>query len=130
MGHIGSQNIPHPFDSDYFMQRDCIIDCRTPKMITIDPTANIGWWVTMIVQTHNIDPGMFGQVNSRPIKIGPHAFIGGKAILYNCEIGEGSVVACGAVVRNLKVEPWCVVEGNPAKVIKRYNVGTKKWEKV
>lgn len=130
MGDLWSQHIPAPFDSDYFTQRDCIIDCRTPNMITIDPTANIGWWVKMIVQTHNINPGMFGQVNSRPIVIGPRAFIGGASILYNCEIGEGAVVACGAVVRNFKVPPWTVVEGNPARVIKQYNWQMNKWEKV
>lgn len=130
MGHFGSQKIPLPFDPSYFEIRDCVIDCRTPGMIEIHPTANIGWWVKMIVQTHNIDPGMFGQVNSRPIKIGANAFIAGGAMLYNCEIGEGAVVACGAVVRNMKVPAWCVVEGNPAKVIKKYNFETKKWEKV
>jgi len=99
-------------------------------MIEIDPTANIGWCVKMVVQTHNIDPGMFGQVNSRPIKIGPQAFIAGFVTLYNCEIGEGAVVACGSVVRSQKLEPWTVYAGNPAVPVKRYNFNSKKWEKI
>lgn len=34
-----------------------------------------------------------------------------------CHIGEGSILAAGAVVTK-DVEPYCVVGGNPAKVIR------------
>lgn len=96
-------------------------------MIEIDPSANIGWEVKMIVLTHNPMPGMFGNVTARPIKIGPHAFIAGFCILYNCEIGEGAIVAVGSVVRSMKVEPWTMVAGNPAKPIKRFDHSLQKW---
>ena len=54
-----------------------------------------------------------------PITIGDDCWIGGGAIIVGpCEIGEGTTVAAGAVVTG-KVEPYVVVGGVPAKVIKR-----------
>ena len=42
----------------------------------------------------------------------------GAVILPGVTIGEGAVVAAGAVVVK-DVEPWTVVGGNPAKFIKK-----------
>ena len=44
-------------------------------------------------------------------------------------IGKHSVVAGGAVVTK-SVPPFSVVAGNPAKLIKQYNVETREWERV
>ena len=53
-----------------------------------------------------------------PITIGDGVWIGARAIvLPGVTIGEGAVVAAGAVVTR-DVEPWAVVAGNPAKVVK------------
>lgn len=55
---------------------------------------------------------------SAPIKICDHVWIGMRAIiLKGVTIGEGSVVAAGAVVCN-DVPPYTLVGGVPAKVIK------------
>ena len=43
-------------------------------------------------------------------------------------IGKHSVVAAGSVVVK-DVEPFTIVAGNPAKVVKQYNEQTKQWEK-
>jgi len=60
-----------------------------------------------------------------------HAWIGSGALLYNCVIGEGAVVAIGSVVRSCEVAPRVIVAGNPAKVIARWDDGwvynQKKW---
>ncbi len=54
-----------------------------------------------------------------PITICDGVWIGARAIvLPRVTIGEGAVVAAGAVVTK-DVEPWTVVGGNPAKVIKK-----------
>lgn len=54
-----------------------------------------------------------------PITICDGVWIGARAIvLPGVTIGEGAVVAAGAVVTK-DVEPWTVVGGNPAKVIKK-----------
>ena len=54
-----------------------------------------------------------------PITICDGVWIGARAIvLPGVTIGEGAIVAAGAVVTK-DVEPWTVVGGNPARVIKK-----------
>lgn len=58
-------------------------------------------------------------VKSMPITIQDKAWIGFNCIiLKGVTIGEGAVVGAGSVVTR-DVEPWTVVGGNPAKVLKR-----------
>ena len=58
-------------------------------------------------------------VRSRPVKIGDNVWIGMNAIvLKGVTIGDGSVVAAGAVVTK-DVPAGTIVAGNPARFIKR-----------
>ena len=58
-------------------------------------------------------------VKAMPITIKDKAWIGFNCIvLKGVTIGEGAVVGAGSVVTK-DVEPWTVVGGNPAKVLKR-----------
>lgn len=55
----------------------------------------------------------------KPITIGDSAWVAAKSIvLPGITIGEGAVVAAGTVVAK-DAEPWSVVGGNPAKIIKK-----------
>lgn len=57
-------------------------------------------------------------VNSKPIKICSNAWIGmNSIILKGVTVGEGAIVAAGSVVTK-DVPAWCVVAGNPARVVK------------
>lgn len=56
---------------------------------------------------------------SKPIIIGNHVWIGNRAmILKGVTIGDGAIVAAGAVVTK-DVPPHCIVGGVPAKVIEQ-----------
>lgn len=58
-------------------------------------------------------------VNSAPIKIENHAWIGAEAmILKGVTVGEGAIIGARSVVTK-DVPPYCVVAGNPAKVVKQ-----------
>jgi len=59
-----------------------------------------------------------GEIKISPISIGNHVLVTAKAIiLKGVEIGEGSIIATGAVVTKI-VPPGSLVAGNPAKVIR------------
>ncbi len=58
-------------------------------------------------------------VKTKPIRICSKAWIGMNCIiLKGVTIGEGAIVAAGSVVTK-DIEPWTMVGGNPAKIIKR-----------
>lgn len=86
-----------------------------------------GRWVTIsdnghgdtdfdTLQQHPIERHL---TSKGPVIIGDNVWIGDKAtILAGVSIGEGSVIAANAVVTK-NVPPYCVVAGNPAKIIKQ-----------
>lgn len=58
-------------------------------------------------------------VKSRPIVIENNVWIGfNSIILSGVTIGEGAIIGAKSVVRD-NVEPWTIVAGNPAVVVKR-----------
>jgi len=58
-------------------------------------------------------------VVARGIQIGDGVWIGCRAVILDgVRVGEGSVIAAGAVVKN-DVEPYTIVGGVPAKLLKR-----------
>lgn len=64
-------------------------------------------------------PNNIETIKSAPIVIEDDAWIGfGSIILKGVRIGKGSIIAAGSIVTK-DVEPWTVVAGNPAKVVKR-----------
>lgn len=66
-----------------------------------------------------IDGKDWSTVRARPIIIHDKVWIGfGCTILGGVSIGEGAVIGAGSVVR-ADVEPWTVVAGNPAVIIKK-----------
>ena len=63
-----------------------------------------------------------GDVPARPVRIGRNAWIGfDVCILPGVTIGEGSVVGARSVVTE-DVPPYCVVAGNPARLIRRLEI--------
>jgi len=61
----------------------------------------------------------WNTVKSKPIVIENNVWVGfDSVILSGVTIGEGAIVGARSVVRN-DVEPWTVVAGNPAVVVKR-----------
>lgn len=59
------------------------------------------------------------NVKTASVKIGDKVWIGfGAVILKGVNIGEGAVVGARSVVTK-DIEPWTVVGGNPAKIIRR-----------
>lgn len=69
-------------------------------------------------------------VSTRPILIEDECWIGANAMITaGVTIGKHSVVAAGSVVIK-NVPAYSVVAGNPARIVKQYNLQTKAWERV
>lgn len=115
----------------YYAVRRTYLDFR--GSLSIHPGSGWGSWIVVITWSHDVSTGTIvegedmSRVVDRPVIVDEGAFIGSRAILYNCHIKHHAIVACGAVVRNMTVEPYTIVEGNPARPIKKFVDG--KWIK-
>lgn len=62
--------------------------------------------------------------------IGDYCFIGfGAVILPGTHLGTQVIVGANSVVHG-DFPDYCVIAGNPARIIKKYDPATKKWDKV
>ncbi len=69
-------------------------------------------------------------VSTKPVVIEDDSWLGANVVVVpGVTIGKHCIVAAGSVVTK-SMPPYSVIVGNPARVIKQYNFGTKKWEKV
>jgi putative colanic acid biosynthesis acetyltransferase WcaF len=85
--------------------------------IEIGEKTCIGEQVKLLTGYHDITTRNFA-FKTKPIRIGSACWVATAAtILPGVTIGDGAIVAAGAVVTK-DVEPWTVVGGNPAKFIK------------
>jgi acetyltransferase-like isoleucine patch superfamily enzyme len=85
--------------------------------ISISDDVLIGHNVVIATLNHSFDPEHRGDLAPRPVKIGNKVWIGANAtILPGIKIGDGAIIAAGAVVTN-DVAPLTVVGGVPAKHI-------------
>ncbi len=86
--------------------------------ITIGNDVLIGHNVVLATINHDLAPSQNRKNHYAPITISNNVWIGSNAtILPGIRIGEWAVVAAGAVVTK-NVDPYTVVGGNPAKLIK------------
>ncbi|MBM4357066.1 MAG: hypothetical protein FJ096_03055 [Deltaproteobacteria bacterium] len=66
----------------------------------------------------------------RSIVIEENCWLGAGAVVAgNLTVGRGSVIGANAVVSK-DVEPFSIVAGNPARLVKLYDPVTKRWERV
>jgi acetyltransferase-like isoleucine patch superfamily enzyme len=90
--------------------------------ITIGDGVLIGHNVVLATLNHDIDPGKRSTIHPAPIVIGKNVWIGANAtVVPGVTIGDGSVIAAGAVVTR-DVPENTIVGGVPASVIKKIEV--------
>lgn len=75
-------------------------------------------------------PPILRPLSSKPVKIEESVWIGeGVCILPGTTIGRNSIIGAGAVVTK-DIPPWSLAVGNPAVVIKKYDIKKSTWIKV
>jgi acetyltransferase-like isoleucine patch superfamily enzyme len=97
-----------------------LIDFRGDLRFSEINSITFGFRIKVLTASHDMGTGTIGPTVFKRVWVRGPVFVGTGALLYNCELQPRSVVACGAVVRNMTVESGTMVEGNPARVIKRY----------
>lgn len=88
--------------------------------ISIDDEVMFGPYCVVISGDHTLHEGSFrfGEVKSQPIKIMRGSWLGAHVVITaGCCIGEGSLMAAGAVVSH-DIEGCTMVGGVPARPIK------------
>jgi acetyltransferase-like isoleucine patch superfamily enzyme len=96
------------------INRGCFFDARAG--ITIGNNVSISHGVSLVTGSHRVNSTSFEGI-FLPIKINDFVWLGiNSIVLRGVTIGEGAVVAAGAVVTK-DVEPYTVVGGIPAKKI-------------
>lgn len=97
------------------VNHDCLFDGRRYQIVT-GADVSIGPAATILTLGHDPSSPSFADKGGDVI-IGDRVWIGyGALVLPGVEIGEGAVVAAGAVVTK-HVDPFTIVGGNPARVI-------------
>lgn len=90
--------------------------------VTIGRNVMMGPECLIYTTNHNFDKSskrFDGKTEIRPVMIKDDVWIGARVtILPGVTISEGVIIGAGAVVTK-NVPPYCVVAGNPAKIVKR-----------
>jgi len=100
-----------------------LIDLVYPHLVTIGDNVTIGS-NTMIFAHANPTANLFLKKNGYPRKVEPVNIKSGAVLFPGCiitagvTIGENSMVSAGSVVFE-DVPDYCVVVGNPARVVKK-----------
>jgi len=100
-----------------------LIDLIYPQLVTVGDNVTIGS-NTMIFAHANPTTNLFLKKNGYPRKVEPITIKSGAVLFPGCiitagvTIGENSLVSAGSVVFE-DVPDYCIVIGNPARVVKR-----------
>jgi putative colanic acid biosynthesis acetyltransferase WcaF len=94
------------------------VDCYSVDRVIIEPYATVSQYAFLCTASHDYTIKEMPLVTA-PIRIGSRAWVAADVFIGpGVMIGEGAVVGARAsVFRN--VEPWTVVGGNPARIIKK-----------
>jgi len=100
-----------------------LIDLLYPQLVTVEDNVTIGS-NTLIFAHSNPTTNLFLKKNGYPRKVEPVHIKSGAVLFPGCiitagvTVGENSLVSAGSVVFE-DVPDFCVVVGNPARIVKK-----------
>ena len=94
------------------------VDCYNAALIELGVNATVSQRAFLCTASHDITSPCHEQIE-RPIMIADRAWVAAEAFIGpGVTVGKGAVVGARAAVFK-DVEPWTVVGGNPARVLKK-----------
>lgn len=95
------------------------VDCYSVDRVILEPYATVSQYAFLCTASHDYTVKEMPLITA-PIRIGRRAWVAADVFVGpGVTIGEGAVVGARASVFR-DVEPWTVVGGNPARMIKKY----------
>lgn len=116
--------------NNVFINRGFFLDCNESN-IFIGEYCTIGCDVTFLGTNHDINDveGNYAKLIDKPITLGGGCWLGTRVIvLPGVTLGKGCIVGAGSIVTK-SFPDYCMLAGNPAKIIKRYDLNKKEWIK-
>lgn len=94
------------------------VECYSVDQITIGEQVVVSQGAFLCCASHDISSPIM-ELTHKPIIIESQAWVAARAFVgQGVTVGEGAVVgACAVVTKD--VEPWTVVVGNPARMVKK-----------
>lgn len=114
--------------NNVFINHGFSLDCNESKII-IENNVTIGCDVTVLGTNHDINDieNQYKKLIDKEITIGEGCWLGTRVIILpGVKLGKGCIVGAGAVVTKT-FDDYCLIAGNPAKIIKKYDFTKKKW---
>lgn len=113
----GPKNILIGIETSPGLMPNCYVEA-VYNTITIGDYTQIGPGVGILSSNHKLTDNRKSNIKG-PVKIGKYCWLGmGSRILSGVELGDYTIVAANAVVTKSFPEGYCVLAGNPAKVVK------------
>ncbi len=96
------------------------VRCYSVDHVTLEPHATVSQYSLLCTASHDYRVDGMPLITA-PITIGRHAWVAADAFIGpGVRVGERAVVGARASVFR-DVDPWTVVGGNPARVIRKYH---------
>ena len=96
------------------------------KIVVIDEDSHIGANSVVVAGVHILHQPI---VQKKEVRIGEGSWLGVGVSVIGASIGKHCVIGSNAVVTK-DIPDYSVAVGNPAKVIKRYDINKQKWIRI
>lgn len=97
------------------------VECYSVDRVTLEPYATVSQYSFLCTAGHDYTIREMPVITA-PVRIGRRAWVAADAFVGpGVTIGEGAVVGARASVFR-SVDPWTVVGGNPARILKKYSL--------
>lgn len=115
----GWENIEFDIDDINIFQKVGNYYNATNAKITVGKGSFISYNVGIVTANHNPENPK-EHLPAKPVKLGRECWIGmNSVILPGIELGDHTVVGAGSIVTKSFPEGYCVIAGNPAKLIRK-----------
>jgi virginiamycin A acetyltransferase len=93
--------------------------CQLGRDLAFHPTNHPISYLTTYINSQLYNGELKSLKTEKPIKIGNDVWVGhGVIVLAGVTVGDGAILAAGSIVTK-DVEPYSIVAGNPAKLIRK-----------